>query len=79
MNILIFTYGFLGDVKPFTALGKGIKQKGHHTTVCTAFRFKTFIPSNGFEYGYMSDAFLKILNTPEGRGIIENAANISPC
>ena len=35
MNILIITVGSRGDVRPFVALGTGLKAVGYTVTICT--------------------------------------------
>lgn len=73
MRILILTYGTRGDVQPYVALGKGLKDKGHDVTVATSTRFADFIGRHGLEYGHMSDDMLALLDTDRGRDMLENS------
>ena len=63
MNILILTYGSRGDVQPYVALGKGLKQAGHQVTLGTSVRFQNFVEDHGLEYAYMNDDLLSIIDT----------------
>lgn len=77
MNILIITFGSHGDVQPYVGLGKGLEKVGHKVTICTASRFESFIEDNGLSYAYMTDEFLKLLDSDIGREvIIEHASGL---
>ncbi len=76
MKVLILTYGTRGDVQPYLALGKGLKKAGHHVTLGTSHRFREFVQSHGLEFGYMNDELLAILETTEGKDILENTNNV---
>lgn len=76
MKILILTYGSRGDVQPFVALGKGLKESGHDVTLATSVRFQNFVEENGLKYGFMNDDMLSILDTDQGKSLLENTSNI---
>ncbi len=76
MKILIATYGSRGDVQPYVALGKGLQHAGHHVTIGTSKRFSSFIEKHGLKYGYMSDGLLSIIDTYQGRHMLENTTSI---
>lgn len=76
MNILIITYGTRGDVQPYVALGKGLQDAGHRVTLATSERFRDFIGEHGLRYGYMNDDLLGILDTDQGRDMLENTNNL---
>lgn len=76
MKILIITFGSRGDVQPYVALGKGLKAAGHMVTICTASRFESFITEHKLAYGYMTDEFLRIIDTDMGRDVIETSSGI---
>ena len=75
MHILILTLGSRGDVQPYVALGKGLKAAGHTVTLCTSVRFKPFITEHGLNYGYMNNEILQLMDSAQGREIMENATN----
>lgn len=76
MNIYIATYGSRGDVQPYAALGKRLKEQGHDVTLATSVRFRAFVEELGLRYGYMSDDLLAILDTDQGRDLVENTTNL---
>jgi len=76
MKILIITFGSRGDVQPYVALGKGLQASGHVVTICTASRFESFITDHNIAYGYMTDEFLRIIDTDMGREVIEDSAGM---
>ncbi|BHH85679.1 glycosyltransferase [Desulforhopalus sp. 52FAK] len=76
MKILITTYGTLGDVQPYVALGMGLKEAGHHVILGTSERFRDFVESHGLTYGHMDDGLLSIIDTDQGKTMLENTTNI---
>lgn len=76
MKIFIATYGSRGDVQPYVALGKGLQNAGHNVTLGTSERFRDFVEDHGLEYGYMNDGLLAIIDTDQGRDLLENTNNI---
>ncbi|MBL4804712.1 MAG: glycosyltransferase family 1 protein [Alphaproteobacteria bacterium] len=76
MNILILTYGSRGDVQPYIALGKGLQGVGHAVTLATSDRFQGFVESHGLDYAYMSDDLLSIVDTDEGKDLLEKGSNL---
>lgn len=76
MNVFIITFGSLGDVQPYVALGKGLKKVGHTVTVCTCSGFKSFITDHGLNYGYAADDLMKLMDSVEGRNAMENTVDV---
>lgn len=76
MNILILTYGSRGDVQPYVALAKGLKQNGHDVTLATSERFRDFVLAHGLRFGPLSDDLLAIIDTDQGRDLLENTGNL---
>ncbi|WP_419910962.1 glycosyltransferase [Hoeflea sp.] len=76
MNILIVTIGSRGDVQPYVALAKGLLEAGHAVTLATCERFRDFIESHGITYGYISDDLMKIIDSDEGKALMEDTTNI---
>ncbi|MCY6381156.1 glycosyltransferase [Hoeflea prorocentri] len=76
MKILILTIGSRGDVQPYVALGKGLKAAGHEVTLATCERFRGFVEEHGLTYGYISDDLMKIIDSPEGKALMEDTTNI---
>ncbi len=76
MKILLLTIGSRGDVQPFVALGQGLKAAGHQVTVATCERFRSFVETNGLDYGYISDDLLKIIDSDQGKALMEDTRGI---
>ena len=74
-NISIVTAGSRGDVQPHVALGKGVKAAGHTITVCTSSSFESLITEQGLHYGYMNDAFIKLVDSEAGREAMGSGSN----
>ena len=75
MKILIMSYGTRGDVQPYVALGRGLQARGHAVTIATAGRFEGFVTSHGLGFAPLSDAMLAVIDTPQGRAMLENTEN----
>jgi sterol 3beta-glucosyltransferase len=76
MKIFIVTAGSRGDVQPYVALGKGLRQAGHSPTVCTCSSFDSFITGHGLDYGYMNDDLMKLVDSEAGREAMEDGSNL---
>lgn len=76
MKILILTIGSRGDVQPYVALGKGLRAAGHDVTLATCERFRGFIEEHGVNYGFISDDLLKIIDSDQGKALMEDTTNI---
>ncbi len=75
-NILILTYGTRGDVEPFIALGCGLAETGHKVTFCTAERFGDWVTGFGLAFEPMSNASLDMIDTPDGKTMLEGASGL---
>ncbi|MEX3008493.1 glycosyltransferase [Hoeflea sp. TYP-13] len=76
MKILILTIGSRGDVQPYVALGQGLKATGHEVTLATCERFRGFIEDRGLNYGFISDDLLKIIDSDQGKALMEDTTNV---
>lgn len=75
MRVLILTAGSRGDVQPFVALGRGLRDAGYAVTMCTAETFRPFVTANGLHYAYMNDKLLNLKDTAEGTAALEGKGN----
>lgn len=75
MKVLILTYGTRGDVQPFVALGRGLQARGDEVHIATSTRFEAFVTENGLGFCPVSDDLLAILDTRDGKDMLENTAN----
>lgn len=76
MKILITTYGTLGDVQPYVALGKGLIDAGHQVILATSERFGDFVEGHGLTFQHMDDGLLALIDTDQGKSMLENTTNI---
>ncbi len=76
MKILITTYGTLGDVQPYVALGIGLMKSGHQVVLGTSERFREFVEGHGLTFEPMDDGLLAIIDTDLGRSALENTTNL---
>lgn len=76
MHIFIVTLGSRGDVQPYVALGKGLQAAGHTVTVCTSAAFEPFITGHGLRYGYLSNDFIDLMESAEGRAAMEDTVGV---
>lgn len=50
LEIAMLIVGTRGDVQPFVALGKRLREKGHRVRLATHANFRNFVTSNGLEF-----------------------------
>lgn len=50
MNITAVTIGSTGDVLPFLALGRTLRERGHRLTIATFPRFQALVEKHGFAF-----------------------------
>jgi sterol 3beta-glucosyltransferase len=72
MKILLLTVGTRGDVEPFMALGKGLRERGHDVTVCTTEGFAPFVERHGLRYAYLNNELVELTTAEVGRKGIED-------
>jgi sterol 3beta-glucosyltransferase len=75
MKVLINTIGTRGDIQPFVALAQGLQRAGHAPTICTAEGFRSFIEEHGIAYAHMDNRFYELMQTPEGKAILDGGGN----
>jgi sterol 3beta-glucosyltransferase len=76
VKVLLLTYGSRGDVQPYIALGKQLLADGHEVVLATSDRFENSIREHGLKYGFMRDDMLKLLDSDDGRALVEKTSNI---
>jgi len=76
MRVCILTLGSRGDVQPYVALARGLDAAGHHTAVCAAPRFRSFIESHGCEFASFDTGDPQaLLSSTEGQALFESTRN----
>ena len=63
MKITILAPGSRGDVQPYAALGKGLKDAGHTVRVLTTSEFQDMITSNDLEFFDMGGSTKAVAET----------------
>ena len=76
MKVLILTIGSRGDVQPYVALGKGLKEAGHEVLVATASSFEAFVAKHDLGFFPMSNDLVDLLTNDIGRKALEETRGI---
>lgn len=71
MRIAIIALGSRGDVQPYVALGKGLKQAGHSVRLVTQENFGDLVRVHGLEFWAVSGNVQEIIETKEMRELLE--------
>ncbi|MEZ4672371.1 MAG: glycosyltransferase [Anaerolineae bacterium] len=72
MLISIVASGSRGDVQPYVALGKGLKQAGYNVRILTSEDFDSLVTSAGLEFRSTGSSIEEMLQTPEWRNTTES-------
>lgn len=73
-RLLLATFGSLGDVSPFIALGRALGSAGHDVTICTASRFERQVAEHDLSFAPTTDALLEHMHSDLGRTILGGEA-----
>lgn len=73
MRLAIFTLGSRGDVQPYLALAKQAVNRGHSAVICTGQTFEKLIKENGVEFAKAESDLMALLETEEGKDILNHA------
>ncbi|QDL08596.1 glycosyltransferase [Brasilonema octagenarum UFV-E1] len=71
MRIAIIALGSQGDVQPYVALGKGLKQAGHVVRVLTHENFEDLVSSHGLDFWAFQGNVQQIIETQKMRELLE--------
>jgi sterol 3beta-glucosyltransferase len=69
--------GTRGDVQPFMALGKRLRQAGHDVVVCASSGFAPWIKEHDLEYAYMNNDILDLVKSDAGRRAMEGTGGMA--
>jgi len=61
LTIVLQTLGTRGDVEPFVALARGLRQAGHHVRLAAGSEFEGMVRGSGVEYAPLHVNFREIL------------------
>jgi sterol 3beta-glucosyltransferase len=73
VKIAILTLGTRGDVRPYVALGAGLKQAGNEVTLVTAKGFDELVAGRGLRYVALDLDLLELARSPEGKAALRSA------
>ncbi|WP_035478761.1 glycosyltransferase [Aliagarivorans marinus] len=76
MKVLICCYGSRGDVQPYIAIATTLKRQGHQVMLATSTRFAAHVARYDIAFGKLSDELLAIVDSPQGRAMLEGTRNI---
>ncbi|CAM2842385.1 glycosyltransferase [Saccharomonospora xinjiangensis] len=71
MKVLILTLGTRGDVQPFIALARGLRDAGHEAVIAAPHRFATLVRDHGETFAGIDEGPLRVLD--EGSPIADVA------
>lgn len=77
MRILIIAPGSQGDVQPYVALGRGLKNAGHYIRFVSHHNFKKLVISHGLEFWSVDSNVQGIVESNEMRERIEKGNFLS--
>ncbi len=72
MHIAIIALGSRGDVQPYIALGKGLKEAGHFVQLVTHENFEKLVSSHGLEFLPVKGNVQEFMESPESRKLLES-------
>lgn len=61
MRIVIFSIGTQGDVRPFVALGRGLRERGHSVCIATGTTCEQLVVDNGLDFAPLTADFLEMM------------------
>ena len=71
MRIVIIALGSQGDVQPYIALGKGLKEAGNFVRLVTHENFEVLVNSHGLEFWPVKGNVKEIVQSKEMREVLE--------
>lgn len=71
MKIAIIALGSRGDVQPYIALGKGLKEADHTVRLVTHQNFETLVKSYGLEFWNMRGNVQDVIESQEMRDLLD--------
>ena len=71
MRIAVIAIGSRGDVQPYVALGKGLREAGHSVRLVTHQNFEALVNSNGLEFWPVRGNSQDVAESPEMRELLE--------
>ncbi|HSB54958.1 MAG TPA: glycosyltransferase, partial [Gemmatimonadales bacterium] len=75
MYITILTTGSRGDIQPFVALGSGLQSAGHQVRIATHEPYRELVQSRGLGFGPVGGDARELLESGEGRRLLDSGGN----
>lgn len=75
MRITILTIGSRGDVQPYIALGRGLRDAGHEVRLATHAVFEDFVRQNGLDFALVEINPQEMLRSEAGQTWLESGRN----
>jgi sterol 3beta-glucosyltransferase len=72
MKITIVASGSRGDVQPYVALGKGLREAGHEVRLLSTQDFEALVTGAGLEFMSTGTSIEQMLQNPEWRQVTES-------
>ncbi|HMQ35184.1 MAG TPA: glycosyltransferase [Chloroflexaceae bacterium] len=72
MNITILAVGSRGDVQPGVALGAALRRAGHAVRLASYAQFEGLAREHGLEFGPIAGDIMAVLQSDEGRAMVES-------
>lgn len=72
MKITILTTGSRGDIQPFIALGRGLKQAGYHVKLATHDTFQEMAQQYGLEFAAIAGDVQSMMASEAGQNMLQS-------
>lgn len=70
MHVTILTVGTRGDIQPYVALGRGLKQAGYRVRIATSKTFESFVTRYGLEFFPINVDVFELSSSGKADGIL---------
>jgi UDP:flavonoid glycosyltransferase YjiC (YdhE family) len=67
MKIILISIGTQGDMEPFLAIGKILKEKGHHVICAVPDQFRNLVEDSTMEFASLGTKFIEMLDSDVGK------------
>src|SRR6478672_2872251 len=65
LRVLMTTWGSLGDLHPYLAVGIGLRDRGHRVTIVTTESYRAKVEAEGLGFSPSRPDFRPIIDNPE--------------
>jgi sterol 3beta-glucosyltransferase len=75
LHLIIATIATRGNVQPYVALGKVLRQRGHVVTVATHEDYRSLVETNSLNFRSVCGSYHELLASPHGKTWINSSTN----